>query len=498
MALLIALAGPLGAQTLPLTPEEQRWLDSRPLVRLGPAPNFPPVEFFDAQGAYRGLTADVMRIVEQRTGLRFEVVRCESWQEVLDRTERLEIDAWAEAAVTPARAERMDFTRPYIELPTAILGRDDRVGGVSLASLREERVVVVRGYATHDYLQQELPGLQPILVPDLETGLRLLSFGGADSMVASLAPASYYIQRLGITNLRVIGEADFSWKLAFASRRGLPHLRGIVQKALDTIPPARMQELRQRWLTLEPQPWRPSPLQVLAALASLALLLASSALWINAQLRRRIEASTADLQRSQRALQTLLDAVPMALFAVDAEGRVVETNARSRQLFAPGEDPKDRLTSSSIHGRLLVELLFPGHPTALDGLLRDALAGTPQRCEREARLPDGSPLDLELSLEAVTLGEMPVVLVSARDLSDQRRLGRMQSEFLSTVTHELRTPLTSIYGSLRLLEALPLDAEESRDLVRVATRNGERLLQLVDDVIDVERLNRGQLPFELA
>ena len=101
--LVLLWAGTALGQTFQLTEAEEAWLAAHPVIRLGPAPGFPPVEFYDEAGTARGLAADYVALVAARLGVRFEPVRCASWDEVLARTRAGEIDAWAEAAATPER-----------------------------------------------------------------------------------------------------------------------------------------------------------------------------------------------------------------------------------------------------------------------------------------------------------------------------------------------------------------------------------------------------------
>jgi len=82
------------------------------------------------------------------------------------------------------------------------------------------------------------------------------------------------------------------------------------------------------------------------------------------------------------------------------------------------------------------------------------------------------------------------------DITDFKRIDRMKSEFVATVSHELRTPLTSIRGSLGLIAgglAGPLP-EKARSLVEIARDNCERLVRLVNDILDIEKLEAGQMP----
>ncbi|MGQ4877144.1 ATP-binding protein [Billgrantia sp. LNSP4103-1] len=90
-------------------------------------------------------------------------------------------------------------------------------------------------------------------------------------------------------------------------------------------------------------------------------------------------------------------------------------------------------------------------------------------------------------------------LVIARDITERREIERMKAEFIATVSHELRTPLTAVRGALGMLRQgyggnLPEDAQP---LVGVADKNCERLVHLIDDILDIEKLEAGQLEFRL-
>src|SRR3954467_6786611 len=86
------------------------------------------------------------------------------------------------------------------------------------------------------------------------------------------------------------------------------------------------------------------------------------------------------------------------------------------------------------------------------------------------------------------------------DVTELKRVERMKSEFVSTVSHELRTPLTSLRGSLGLLVggALDRDPERAHSMIQLAARNADRLSLLIDDLLDLEKMEAGKMRFEIA
>ncbi|MBB3331096.1 signal transduction histidine kinase [Halomonas campaniensis] len=172
--------------------------------------------------------------------------------------------------------------------------------------------------------------------------------------------------------------------------------------------------------------------------------------------QKRVLAST-----SQR-LAALLRAIPDALYVVDASGGVAR-----------------------LDGDLPVSEAFA-----------DALRKQRAPSDRASDVRTFSWQEADVIFEVRLLptqdGEH---LAIARDVTERRQVERMKAEFVSTVSHELRTPLTAIRGALGMLAqgmagALPGDA---RSLVTVADRNGERLARLIDDILDMEKLEAGQL-----
>jgi signal transduction histidine kinase len=124
------------------------------------------------------------------------------------------------------------------------------------------------------------------------------------------------------------------------------------------------------------------------------------------------------------------------------------------------------------------------------------LTGAPAQLEIEVPTALGTR-DHELRLRA--LGATEAVFL-VRDISERREFERLQAHFVATVSHELRTPLTSIYGALRLMHAGALGAldAETHALVGVAQANTERLMRLVNDLLDIERAASGKLTLALA
>ena len=128
--------------------------------------------------------------------------------------------------------------------------------------------------------------------------------------------------------------------------------------------------------------------------------------------------------------------------------------------------------------------------------------GTNRRstCHNRNYHKDGSIVNCEWYNSALLdeHGQMESILSLALDVTDRDRVERMKNEFVSVVSHELRTPLTSIHGSLGLLSSGLLDpqSDKAKRLIEIAAHSTERLMRMINDILDLERIDSGKVQMD--
>jgi PAS domain S-box-containing protein len=113
---------------------------------------------------------------------------------------------------------------------------------------------------------------------------------------------------------------------------------------------------------------------------------------------------------------------------------------------------------------------------------------------------DGHTVPVEIFLQYVhPEGETPRFVAIVRDISERKRIDQIKNEFISTVSHELRTPLTSIRGALGLMlgGAVGSFGKKTREMLEIANRNTQRLLMLINDLLDIQKIESGQMALRL-
>ena len=199
------------------------------------------------------------------------------------------------------------------------------------------------------------------------------------------------------------------------------------------------------------------------------------------QVRRQVKQRTLELS-------AILENVAEAILIFDQQGRIERSNPAASRLF--GYDAGALLSQP-------FEALLPALHGQVEARLPDLLGND---IEVPGQHAAGHQLQLEISLSRFELPGRQLYICLLRDIAARKQVEQLKNEFISTVSHELRTPLTSIKGSLGLLAAgvfgqLPAPAQE---LVDIAQSNSERLVSLVNDILDIEKLEFGQLRIELT
>jgi PAS domain S-box-containing protein len=211
--------------------------------------------------------------------------------------------------------------------------------------------------------------------------------------------------------------------------------------------------------------------------------------------RRQVEE---EAQAERRRLQALVDASPAGVFVADAgTGRVTLINREARRILGFLQQPKDRLAPIE---RAAVYRRPDGQAYAVEELpLERALHGgeTVSAEEMFVEFPDGRTIPTLVSATPVYSadGKITSAVAVIQDITPLEEAEKLRSEFLGIVSHELKTPLTAIKGAAAtaLGSVTPLDRQEIRELFQIIDEQGDRLRDLVSNLLDMTHIEAGRL-----
>jgi len=198
-------------------------------------------------------------------------------------------------------------------------------------------------------------------------------------------------------------------------------------------------------------------------------------------------------QRTLELNAILLEAVE-AIIIINSQGYIERVNPAATHLLLLDDDQLVGARAEDIIP-LLHELFLP--TSSEEG---DASKYLWKCRETIATRGDAVQMPVEIGVSTVHLPDRKIYTCLIHDITARKKVDRLKSEFISTVSHELRTPLTSITGVLGLLVggAVPQIPAKAMDMLVVARHNADRLGRLVNDILDIEKLEFGQLQLEMA
>lgn len=293
---------------LDLTEAEQRWLDKHPNIRVALDPAWAPVEFLDKHGIPQGISPEYLKKIGEQLGVRFEIVTGRSRQQMTAAVKNHELDMFSAIARTPERERFLSFSDAYLSLPTGIFTLQEAHFIGSIKELSGKKVAVNNGRSAEFQLRTNFPELQLNVTQNSVEALQKLAHGDVDAFVGNTMTTGFYLGELGLTNIKLAGEAPFRYELSMGIRNDWPELTTILNKALRSIPETERDAIYRKWTTLQFKQkvdysviWR----IVIGALAVVVLF----AFW-NRRLGREVsirKVAEAQLQANQAHLEQLLE-----------------------------------------------------------------------------------------------------------------------------------------------------------------------------------------------
>lgn len=490
-------------------PEELRWLATRPEVRVLVSGEAPPYSFFDDEGNFRGLLADLLAEISQQSGLRFSLVQASSEASALEVLQEGGAELAGMKLPTDSQRRSLGFTEPVVSASFALVGaQTSSVQG--LDDLKGKRVAVQNESEVTAFLRARYPSLQLVVADNNLDSLVAVAKGDVDAAILLLPVSRYLINQYFAKDLRVITSLpQLQSQLGFAVSKEMPLLSGVMETTLDQFEPRMIANLVARWqnsMPAEASVWAGYEQRLhwfaLTGGGFLCLFLA----WQTFAYFRRVRNRAEEGRLAFRS--ALLDGIPQAVVVLDLQGRFLLCNHTFYTVFGlqpaevighawrevKGLDASQEPSWGKIHQALLdgkdsidvqqVELSIHGEPFIFrqwavphrgsDGRIAGILMGW-----------------IDISTIERLLRQLQIMRDQAVEASAAK------SHFLAVMSHEIRTPLNAIIGLLELtMERVDRGEEWDRPAIEVAYSSSNALMLLIGDILDLAKIESGKLTLE--
>ncbi|MBF0620455.1 MAG: transporter substrate-binding domain-containing protein [Magnetococcales bacterium] len=495
----VSLPNQSGSYNVPLMPNEKRWLKNHPILRFS-APSIAMLSIHE-NNQLHGIIGELLN--KAATALHVEL--------------SLEPNSEGEPSSKSLLFGQLDFilkledtrqnksfitTQPLVQVPLAIVTRDSVSYVESLDHIGNKIVTVVRPEA-RKLLSEHLPDEQILLVPDMETGLKLVKKGRAFAFV-DLAPVCR--QKLisdGDESLKISGLLQQRLGIYLLTRPSNALLVSIMDKAFALLPSDERTKIMQNWAKI--QIGTRIDYTLLAWTISIFSLILVVALAWSATLRKQIRQREA----AEIRLRSMAHAARDAIIHLDALGRISFWNRAAEQMFGWSRD-------EAIGREIYTDDFFMAdayRQKAIQGLTLFQETGDGEAfghfLELNARHQDGRTFPVEMNIGAMRLDGQWNAVGVLRDITERKQMenalriakeeaeqaNKAKTEFLATMSHEIRTPMNVLLGMIELLSENEHDSEKQH-FINVANSSGEVLLTLINDILDLSKIEAGEIILE--
>ena len=197
--------------------KEKVWMSKHPIINFTGDPDWLPYEAFSKDGRYLGIIPEVLKIIEKQTSLKFNVIPAKNWDESVSLFKSGKVnmmtvsDAWNDPKYL--------YTNPMLSSPIVIVMDRDHSYIESVYYLQYDDIAIIKNYRYTEEIKKKYPDYHFHEVENIQEGLEGVATGKYDAMLASMALATYTIERLQLNNIQVIGKTEFSIKILFAVKK---------------------------------------------------------------------------------------------------------------------------------------------------------------------------------------------------------------------------------------------------------------------------------------
>jgi diguanylate cyclase (GGDEF)-like protein/PAS domain S-box-containing protein len=426
-----------------LTPAEQRYLQKLGAITVCPDPDWPPYEQMDENGTFTGIAADLLKLLEQRLGIRFTYIKARDWDEAVALSQNRTVLILPFLNQTPKRDQWLLFTEPLFIDPNVFITREEHPYITNAALLDNKTIALPGGTAVDEKVRQQFPNLKVLNVGSSEMDVfKAVAERRADLTLRSLTIAAYTIRKQGLFTLKIAGQApdEFTNRLRIGVHKSEPMLRDILNKGIATISPREREDITNRHVHITVV--RPVDYQLILKISAvLALLIALSFYW-NLKLKK----TNAALAEQEQLWRTIINTSPDGILITSLDGVIHQ--ASERMLIMSGCSSLDEL-----YGRNMLEFVDPAwHQQALEriGLL---LQGTyTGAAEYLVNRKDGSQIFIEANAEILrnSNGSPRDIFIIERDVTERKKI-ELQLRSLSVAIEQspVSVVITDLEGTIQ-------------------------------------------------
>ncbi|MBI9053123.1 MAG: transporter substrate-binding domain-containing protein [Bacteroidales bacterium] len=478
--------------------------------------DYPPYELLDEKLNPTGFSIDILRAIEKTMGLHINI-ELTSWNKARYELEDGKIDGVAAMSYSQERNKVVNFSTPYVYITHAVFIREDSKIK-SFEDISNKQIIVVKGDIMHDYLLSN--GISKYLIPvkNYQTALRLLSVGEYDCAVINKLQGQFAITEYNLINLNPVGTPIQPSEMCFGIRKDNIDLLAQINDGLQILKSTgEYDKIYDKWFGIyEEADIKTRVLKIIAWILIPFLLIILAILVWSWSLKKQVGLKTAELQKElierkntekqltheKSLLNSMINSIPDLIFYKNKKNVYIGCNDAFCNF--------NNLSSDQIIGKSDFEI-FPLNEAINYSETDKTVIENNKIIQTESwetntngdnfllstlKVPfndnQGKPLGIVGICHDITERyKNEIDLKKAKEKAEES--DRLKSSFLANMSHEIRTPMNAIIGFSDLLVDSNIDYDEREELVTHINNNCNTLLLLIDDIIDLAKIEANEL-----
>jgi PAS domain S-box-containing protein len=478
------------------------------VIKVAGDEDYPPYEFVDKNGYYKGFNIDIMKAISVSIGKDIEIIPMR-WQDALNALENKEVDAIQGMTRSVNREERFNFTEALVKSSQAIFVRSDTNNISELASLNGLSVAVQAEDISKE-LMKDMREVKTVIYSNQEQAIHALLDGEVDAFVGNRLTGLYIVQSMKQYNkIKIAGEPLYPIEYASAALKQNSEVLRLLNNGLENIKKnGEYDKIYNKWfgesLTDNSIVWK-RLLLIISYILVFVIAVITFVFYWNRSLKRIVSVRTSELaaaneklEQSNRLRGKILENILDGIVVFDKTGKVLVANPAAEEFLQFKGEEGQKIQELEFNNSFIID----GYGQALEGNVWKKLF--------EWKKYNGEILNIDCSIYPIKgpgqiVENIIVVLhdyTESKLLDDAKEYDKLKTEFFANISHELKTPLNIIFAAAQLLE-LNGKNDNKNDLknaidksVGSIRQNTNRLTRLINNIIDVTKADTGFLDLQ--
>lgn len=478
--------------------------------------DYPPYHFLDNESKPSGFSVDILNAIAKTMGLNINL-KLKNWTQVRLDLENNRIDGVVGMSYSSERAKIANFSAPYIYITHSVFTRKDSEIK-SVEDIKNKQVIVIKGDIMHDYLISNNITNHIIPVKNYQTALRLLSAGEYDCALINKLHGQYAIKEFKLSNLTPVGGSIQPKEACFAIIEGREDILAQINDGLQIIKSTgEYDHIYEKWFRIyERTDIRTQVFKIITLILVPFLFLLLLILFWSWTLRKQVSIKTSELQNelSERKkaekqlihekslLSSMVNAIPDLIFYKNKENVYIGCNnafcnfngLKASEIIGKNDyqifpESKAKYFHDTDQNLIKENQIYRTESWEVDSNGQKILLDT-------LKVPftdeNGNPIGIVGICHDITERfKTEIDLKNAKEKAEES--DRLKSSFLANMSHEIRTPMNAIIGFSDLLVDPDTEMNDREELVSHINSNCNTLLHLIDDIIDLAKIEANEL-----